>query len=329
MQELAALFLLGLLEPGPPGEHHVVPVAVELDDLGLDGPTDIGLELAYPAQLHQRRRQEAPEADVHDQPALDHLDHRAGDHLVGLLELLDGAPGPLVLRPLLREDQAALLVLLLEDQGFDGLAQGHDLRRIDVIADRELAHRDDTLGFESDVEEHLVPVDLDHRSLDQVTVLELDDGSGHGILEGCAAEVVLGDRNGEVDTVLIEAAHGFGGQQGGALGYDVGIGHELGCSLSGRVPRDPIGSASGEGEATPMWPAGNVTPPTSPPMPSRRAAQPPLASAQEEPQAMATFKGTDRSAAPDQRLFGEVGHLVGLVGLHVDQHLVVDLEHQL
>ena len=91
-----------------------------------------------------------------------------------------------------------------------GLAQGHDLRGVDVVADGQLADRDDAFGLEADVEEHLVPVDLDHRALDQVTVLELDDGAGHGVLEGGAAEVVLGDGTGDVDPVLVEGAHGFG-----------------------------------------------------------------------------------------------------------------------
>ena len=134
-----------------------------------------------------------------------------------------------------------LLVLLLEDKGLDGLAQGHDLRGVDVVADGELAHRDDALGLEADVEEHLVPVDLDDRPLDQVTVLELDDGSGHGVLEGRPTEVVFGDRTGVVDTVLVEAAHGLGRQQGGALGYDLCIGHEVGSSLSGRIHRTRSG----------------------------------------------------------------------------------------
>ena len=80
-------------------------------------------------------------------------------------------------------------------------------------------------GLEADVEEHLVPVDLDDRALDQVTVLELDDGAGHGVFEGRSAEVVLGDRTGDVDPVLVEGAHRLGRQEGGALGYDLCIGH--------------------------------------------------------------------------------------------------------
>ena len=58
------------------------------------------------------------------------------------LDLLDLAPGPLVLGPLLGEDQAAFLVLLGEDEGFDLLAHADDLAGIDVVADRELAARE-------------------------------------------------------------------------------------------------------------------------------------------------------------------------------------------
>src|SRR5664280_1182841 len=69
-QELAPLLLLGLLEPRSARQHDVVAVAVEFDDLRLDGPADIRLELAHPPELHQRCRQEASQADVHDQAAL-------------------------------------------------------------------------------------------------------------------------------------------------------------------------------------------------------------------------------------------------------------------
>ena len=81
------------------------------------------------------------------------------------LDLLDRAPGPLVLGPLLGEDQPAFLVLLLEDEGLDLVAQRDDLVRVDVVADRQLAGRDDALGLEADVEQDLVLVDLDDGAL--------------------------------------------------------------------------------------------------------------------------------------------------------------------
>ena len=53
VQEVASLLLLGLLEPRATRQHDVVAVAVELDDLRLDGLADVGLELAHAAQLDQ------------------------------------------------------------------------------------------------------------------------------------------------------------------------------------------------------------------------------------------------------------------------------------
>ena len=83
---------------------------------------DVGLQVAHAAQLDERGGQEAAEADVEDEAALDDLDHRAGDDAVLLLDPLDVAPGPLVLGPLLGQDQPALLVLLREDERLDLVA---------------------------------------------------------------------------------------------------------------------------------------------------------------------------------------------------------------
>ena len=62
--------------------------------------------------------------------------------------------------------------------------------RVDVVADRELLRRDDALGLEADVEEHLVAVDLDDRAGDDVAVVELDDRGVDRVGERHAAEVV-------------------------------------------------------------------------------------------------------------------------------------------
>ena len=133
---------------------------------------DVGLQVADPAQLDERRGEEAAQADVEDEAALDDLDDRAGDDAVVFLDLLDRAPGPLVLGPLLGEDEPAFLVLLLEDEGLDLVAERDDLVRVDVVADRQLAAGDDALGLVADVEQDLVLVDLDDRALDDVAVLD-------------------------------------------------------------------------------------------------------------------------------------------------------------
>ncbi len=61
------------------------------------------------------------------------------------MDLLDLAPGALVLGALLGQDQAAVLVLLLQDQGFDHITDGDDLVRVDIVLDGELPAGDDAL----------------------------------------------------------------------------------------------------------------------------------------------------------------------------------------
>src|SRR5699024_6926428 len=145
VQELGADLGLGLLEPCTAGQAHVVAVLVQLDDLGLELLADVRIQVADATHLDERGRQEATGADVQDEAALDDLDDGTGDRLVLLLQLLDGAPGALVLCALLGEDQATLLVLLGEDQCVDLVADLDDLVRVDIVLDGELAGRDDAL----------------------------------------------------------------------------------------------------------------------------------------------------------------------------------------
>src|SRR5690606_40072293 len=56
---------------GAAGQHHVVAVLVQLDDLRLDLAADVGLQIADATHLDQRSREEPTQADVEDQAALD------------------------------------------------------------------------------------------------------------------------------------------------------------------------------------------------------------------------------------------------------------------
>lgn len=82
---------LGLLEVLAAGQDHVVAVLVELEHLGLDLLTDVRREIAHAAHLDEGGRQEAAQADVDDQAALDSLDDSALDDAVVFLDLLDVA----------------------------------------------------------------------------------------------------------------------------------------------------------------------------------------------------------------------------------------------
>ena len=208
LRKVGAHLGLRLLEPGTARQDHVVAVLVELDDLGLDLLAHVGLEVADATHLDERRGQEAAQADVEDESTLDDLDDGAGDDAVLFLDLLDRAPGALVLRALLGQDQPAFLVLLLEDQGLDLVADLDDLSGVDVVLDGELAGGDDALGLVADVEQDLVPVDLDDDALDDVAVVEvLDRRVDRG------EEVFLG-----ADVVDRDLRGGLGGRAGSHVG---------------------------------------------------------------------------------------------------------------
>ena len=148
---------------------------------------------------------------------------------VGFLDLLDGAPRTLVLGTLLRQDQAAFLVLLGEDEGFDGLAERDDLVRVDVVADAQLASGDDALALVADVEQDFVLVDLDDGAVDELAVLDVDHRAVDGIGER-HAEIVGDDLAGGVVALFVEGAHLVHGRLGGGCG----VGQGTDCFRNGR-----------------------------------------------------------------------------------------------
>ena len=139
------------------------------------------------------------------------------------LDLLDGAPGALVLRALLGQDQPAFLVLLLEDQGLDLVADGDDLVGVDVVLDRQLTRGDDTLGLVADVEQHLVAVDLDDGALDDVAVVEVLDG-----LVDRGEEVLLGPDVVDRDLRCVRKSGGDRHGLAEFLGWMASCGHARG-----------------------------------------------------------------------------------------------------
>ncbi|CAB4324459.1 unannotated protein [freshwater metagenome] len=236
-EEVVALFLLGLFEPRTTGEHNVVAVLVEFDDLGVDGATHVGGKVTHTAQFDQRCGQEAAQTDVDDEAALDDLDDRAADDTLFFLDLLDRAPGPLVLCALLGQDETTFLVLLGEDERFDALTERDDLGWVDIVADREFAGRNDTLGLVADVEENLIVVDLDDRAFDDLAILHLHHRGRVRLVKRLCTEIVLDDLTRDVAALGVEAAHAVRFGAGGVGSDSVG---GRGCGVS-RVVGELVG----------------------------------------------------------------------------------------
>lgn len=180
VEEVRANLGLGLFEPCATREHNVVAVLVELDDLRFDLATDVRCEVADATHFNEGCGEEATKADVEDKTTLDDLDDGAGDNAIFFLDLFDLAPGALVLCALLRQEQTAFLVFLLEDEGFDLVANGNNIVRVHIVLDGELAREDNALSLVADVEEDLIVVDLDDSALDDVAIVEVLDGCVDG-----------------------------------------------------------------------------------------------------------------------------------------------------
>ena len=176
VEDLLALLLALVLEDGAAREHDVVARAVELDHLAAKLGRHELVEVLHAADVDERGGQEAADAEVEDQAALDDLDHAADDGLAGLGGRLDLLPGQLEPRALLREDQATLGVLLREHERIDLLADRDLVGRVDRAADRELGDRDDAFRLVADVDEHLVLVDADDRAVHDLALVDRREG---------------------------------------------------------------------------------------------------------------------------------------------------------
>src|SRR5262249_44765148 len=84
-------------------------------------------------------------------------------------------------------------------------------------------------GLVADVEQHFVLVDLDHGARDDLTVLDVHQRAGDGVLEALT-EVILGDLAGDVVALCVERAErqivlgGGGGDGGQGIGFAFGGG---------------------------------------------------------------------------------------------------------
>jgi hypothetical protein len=171
-EERGAAFALSLLEERTARKHNVVAVLVEFENLRFDLLAEVRREVANATKLDEGCGQEAAQSDVDDESTLDNFDDRTCNDSVVVLDLLNVAPRTLVLSTLLGEDQAAFFVFLLEDEGFNGVADLNNFGGVDIVLDGKFAGGDYTLGLITDVEENLVTIDFDDGALDEVSIVE-------------------------------------------------------------------------------------------------------------------------------------------------------------
>ena len=200
-----------VLEDGAAGEDDVVPRAVELDHLAAELLAEELVEVLDTADVDEGRREEAANAEVEDQAALDDLDHPAVDGLAALGRRLDRLPGELEAGALLREEQPALGVLLGHHERVDLVADRDLVGRVDVPADRQLGDGDDALRLVADVDEHLVLVDANHRSVDDLPLVDRGEGAlvvGDQLPVGAGRPDSVLDLGGRLECVVAHRSRG-------------------------------------------------------------------------------------------------------------------------
>src|SRR5690606_25017780 len=169
-QRLALLGVLAL-DDGTAGDHDVVALAVELDELELQLLAFQVHRVAHRAHVDQRTGQErAHVADVDGEAALDLAADAAGDGFVLLEGFLELVPHHRALGLLARQHGLAEAVLEAVQRHLDGVADG-DVDLAFVVT--ELFDRHDAFGLESGVDDDHVGADVDHGAADDGTGLEL------------------------------------------------------------------------------------------------------------------------------------------------------------
>ena len=177
VEDRLAHLLALVLEDGATREDDVVPRAVELDHLAAELLAQELVEVLHAADVDERRRQEPADPEVEDQAALDDLDHLAVDGLAALGRRLDRLPGELEAGALLREQEAALGILLRHHERVDLVPDRHLVGGVHIAPDRQLGDGDDPFGLVADVDEHLVLVDAHDGAVDDLSLVDRREGA--------------------------------------------------------------------------------------------------------------------------------------------------------
>ncbi len=106
-------FSLGrFLEQRAPAHHHIAALAIQFQNAKFQLAILPRLKIVHRAQFQLRSRQKRTHADIDNQPALDALQNLALDRFVLAVSLVDALPNAPSVRPRMREQNVAVLVLV-------------------------------------------------------------------------------------------------------------------------------------------------------------------------------------------------------------------------
>src|SRR5262249_7803392 len=142
---------------------------IHLDDFERDRLPDVLFQIIFQAAAADvGSGNEASNAQVYSQAALDPVgDHRI-ERLAGLLGVLDFVPGLFEVGALFGEDGIAVLVLGFQHEHLDSLADFHDVVQVEVRLFGQFVHADDAFGLGPDIHQHAFAVYAHHGSGDDI-----------------------------------------------------------------------------------------------------------------------------------------------------------------
>ena len=176
-QDVLTLCLTSLLKNNTARKNNVVAVAIHLDNTSLNTSAHECTKILDTTEVNKGCRQEATEANVKNQAALNNLDNLALNGLTSAELILNCLPSTLVLSTLLGENQTALFVLFLENKSLDVLTQGDDLCRVNVFTNRKLTSRNNALRLVANVYEDLIALNLDDGAVDKISLIKIGNSA--------------------------------------------------------------------------------------------------------------------------------------------------------
>ena len=188
-EEVLALLLLRLLQVGPAGQHDVVAVLVELDDLGLQRPGRRRAGGRAPGAARRARPGRKPRRPMSRMrpPLTTSMTGPSTMPSASLIFSIVPQARSYWARFFDRTRRPSLSSLVRTSASISSpsvtTSFGSTSLRID--SSRE---RDDALGLVADVEQDLVLVDLHHRAVDDLAVLDVDHRDVDGVGEGGARD---------------------------------------------------------------------------------------------------------------------------------------------